>query len=607
MNGGKGQMNHGNCIHKKDRAGFIQIPVRFNILFLNLHSEKEMALSEGKSGHRSATSPVKPGSTDHHGVDTKWLGKGFPLLWFAIVAFILFGQSVNFNYTYLDDQSLILNNLDRLKSPAFLSNAFTEDVFHSPPGQVFYYRPILTLTFMADAIAGKGSFSMFHVSNILYHILATFLLFLFFVELGYDRVRSFLFCMVFLAHPLVTQAVAWVPGRNDTLLAIFILASFLFWLMYLKTGSNMKLVLHLFFYILALFTKENAIVLPFLIIFYSVFILRAPLKKLAPAGVGWIVITGTWAIIRAQVLEGRNEAAFADQLMSLIKNMPALLSYLGKAFFPYDLSVYPILADMMVSVALGIVAIALLTFLLWKTTPKRWALYFFALAWFLAFLVPAFLSVNNQISNFSEHRSYIALAGILLIVMELYPVKNSNFTRIVPVSVVAGICLLFGTLTFIHTRYFKDQFTFWENAVETSPTHAFNFNNLGAMYFLKGDLVKAEPLFRKALSINPYEPMANSNTGLICMNTNRPAEAEKFYLQEIRINPTYDHAYFNLGILYYNHGRYDEGIRLWEKTLTVNPRYLDAYKALQFAFQKLNRKEDYDRITLLARQNGVMP
>ena len=63
------------------------------------------------------------------------------------------------------------------------------------------------------------------------------------------------------------------------------------------------------------------------------------------------------------------------------------------------------------------------------------------------------------------------------------------------------------------------------------------------MYFLGGDLKKAEPLFRKALVVNPYEPMANSNTGLVCMRTGRLAEAEKYYLEEIRINPSYDNTY----------------------------------------------------------------
>ena len=540
--------------------------------------------------------------------DQVWfLNKGFPLLWFAIAAFILFGQSISFNYTYLDDQTLIMNSMDRLRSPANLSKAFSEDVFHTPSGHGFYYRPMLTLSFMADAMIGKSSFAMFHFSSILYHILATFLLFLLFVELGYDRIRSLLFCLIFLAHPLMAQAVAWVPGRNDTLMAIFIFGSFIFWLKFLKSGSNLYLLLHLLLFFIALLTKESAIVLPVLIVFYSAVLLRAPMKKYSVAAMGWIIMAIIWAIVRYQALGGANDISLSAQLLSVIKNLPATLPFLGKALFPFNLSVYPILPDMKVSAILGAIAIGVLTLLILLTKPKQWFHYLFGLLWFLAFLVPSFVTINTDTPNFSEHRAYLSLMGILLIIMECALVKNANFFRPIPALILAGVILFFSALTFIHSRYFRDNFIFWQNAVETSPTHAFNYNNLGAMYFLTGDMEKAEPLFRKALLLNPYEPMANSNTGLVCMNTNRPAEAEKYYLAEIQINPLYDNVYYNLGLLYYNHARYDEGILQWEKILTINPYYTDAYKALLFAYEKLGRQGDYGRIAMKAKENGVLP
>ncbi len=537
----------------------------------------------------------------------KILTRSMPLLWFAIVAFILFGQTINYGYTYLDDQTLIMGNMDKLQSVSYLPKAFSEDAFHTPSGHGFYYRPILTLSFMADAMIGKGSFSLFHFSNIIYHILAVFLLFLFLTEAGYDRTRSFLFSLIFLVHPMVTQAVAWVPGRNDTLLSISILGSFLFWLKYLKSGSSLHVILHLTFYAVALLTKENAIVLPVLIVFYSSLILRTPPKKYIIAIPGWIIITLIWAVVRYQALGGESNVPFATQIQSIIGNLPGVLPFLGKSLLPFDLSVFPILADMKISIILGIIAIAVLTLLVGISKPRQWFLYFFSILWFLAFLLPSFISVNNQVRDFSEHRSYLSLVGILLFILASNPVRKVNFTRILPALIVTGICLLFAMLTFIHTRYFKDQITFWQNAVDTSPSHAFNYNNLGAMYFLNNDLEKAEPFFRKALLINPKEPMANSNTGLICMRTDRPAEAEKYYLEEIRINPGYDHVYYNLGLLYYNYSRYDEGIAQWEKTLTINPGYTDAYKALLFAYDQLKRRDDYERIRVKAIEYGVQP
>ncbi len=562
-------------------------------------------MANAKKEPGSAGSLRKPKQKDHSPENPKFLSKGFPLLWFAILAFMLFGQSINFTYTYLDDHALILGNMNNLQSASYLSKAFGEDVFHTPSGQGFYYRPILTLSFMADAIAGKGSFSLFHFSNILYHILATFLLFLFLTEAGYERTKSFLFSLIFLVHPMVTQVVAWIPGRNDSLLAIFILGSFLFWLKYLKSNGSKYMILHLLFYLLALLTKENAIVLPLLIVLYSTTILRTPPKRYIIAGSGWIILTLVWITIRYQALGGQNGVSASAQILSVIKNLPALLPFLGKTLFPFDLSVYPVLADMKVSGILGVVTIAVLVFLVAITKPKSWLFYIFGILWFLAFLVPSFVSINDLAPKFSEHRSYLSLVGIILIVLECNPVKKADFSRKLPVSMVVILCLLYSVLTFLHTRYFKDQFLFWQNAVDTSPSNSFNYNNLGAMYFLSDNLEKAEPLFLKALEVNPAEPMANGNAGLICMRTERPAEAEKYYLEEIRINPKYDNVYYNLGLLYYNHSRFDEGILNWEKTLTINPYYADAYKALLFAYDKLQRKADYERIRLKAMENGI--
>jgi hypothetical protein len=536
---------------------------------------------------------------------SKFLCKGFPLLWFGIAVLLIFGRSISFNYTYLDDHNLVLSNMDNLKSPAYIGKAFTEDVFHFPSVGTYYYRPVMTLSFMADAMTGNGSFSMFHFSNILYHWIATFLLFIFFIEVGFDRIKSFLFAMLFLVHPMVTQAVAWVPGRNDTLLAVFILGSFIFWLKHLNSPNNRNVVFHLLFYSLALLTKENAIVLPFLIILYSTVVLHTPLKKYIIAGTGWVIITLVWVIARYQVLGGAYSVPFSTQILSIVKSLPAVLPFLGKVFFPFDLSVFPILRDMKVSFILGALAIGLLLLLVWVTKPKQWFYFFFGIVWFLAFLVPSFVSIGPQIPNFSEHRSYLSLVGILFFIMVCNPVNKADFSRLIPVSLLAGLCLFFSILTFLHSRHFKDQFAFWQNAVDTSPSNAFNYKNLGGMYFMSEDLVKAEGYFRKALQVNPSEPIANSDLGLVCAYTGRPSEAEKYYLEEIRINPTYDHVYYILGLLYYSQSRDAEAVHQWEKLLTINSTHADAYKALLDAYEKLGRTKDYQRIALMAKENGL--
>lgn len=549
----------------------------------------------------------KPKPAKHHDGVPGFLKGWLPLAWFAVAAFVIFGQAIGFDYTFMDDQTLVMNQMEKMKSASAISRAFEEDAFHLPPGGRFYFRPVLTLSFIADARIGNGSFSMFHVSNIVYHILASFLLFLLFTGLGFERIRSFVFSLVFLVHPLASQVVGWVPGRNDSLLAIFLIGSFLAWIRYMRDGGIPYLLLHASLFFLALLTKENAIAIPVLMVCYSVARLRKPVKSYILPAVGWIVALLLWIVLRQRALGGSGDTSYMALALSVFKNLPGILPYLGKAFFPFDLSVFPILADMKVSFVLGILALAGIIALVVVTRPKQWSWYLLGSVWFLALLLPSFVSVSSIVRDYSEHRGYLPLAGLLLLFMATGPVINADFRRSIPLMIAAGIILLFGFVSFRHTRFFQDRFTFWQNAVETSPSHAFNYNNLGAMYFLENDFGNAEKCFRKALQLNPFEPMANSNTGLVCMNTGRPAEAEQYYLEEIRINPTYEDAYYNLGLLYAKNSRIEEATQEWEKILTINPAHDGAIKMLLYVYGNFHRTEDYDRILKLAQENGINP
>jgi Tfp pilus assembly protein PilF len=539
------------------------------------------------------------------GQPSRWLRGAYPLLWIAIGAFLLYGQTIPFQYTFLDDQNLVLFNLENLKTPAYVTKAFTEDVFHMPELSTYYYRPVMTLSFMADAMIGQGSFAMFHVSNIIYHILAVFLLFLFFTELGFNRSRSFIFSLIFLVHPALTQAVAWVPGRNDSLLAIFILASAIYGIRYFRQLRISDLALHLSFYILALLTKESAIVLPFWLLIAGLVYCRVPGGKYPAPLAGWIMITVTWAIVRNYVTGGEHSVPFVVQLLSALKNLPAVLPYLGKALLPFDLSVFPVMADMTLSLVFGIVFIGIILLLTLFFHRKHWFFLLAGLVWFLAFLLPSLVYMPGQVPNFSEHRIYIALAGILMVMINFEGVKTAAQARVPALPLAAGIILIFSILTFLHSRNFRDQFAFWHNAVETSPDHAFNYKNLGSMYVQAGDLAKAEPYLRKAIQINPAEPLANSDLGYVCVMTGRPADAEKYYLEEIRINPQYDHVHYNLGLLYLNNGHADAGIRELEKTISMNPYHAGAYKTLLEVYRNQNRPADYNRVMEMVKQSGV--
>ena len=250
-------------------------------------------------------------------------------------------------------------------------------------------------------------------------------------------------------------------------------------------------------------------------------------------------------------------------------------------------------------------ALAIVILLWFFSRPRELFFPLFGLTWFVVFLLPAFVSISGQIPNFSEHRGYLSLAGMMICILSCDPVRQADFSRKIPLLLALMVAVVFSVATFAHSSHFSDRFAFWQNAVDTSPSHAFNYNNLGAMYYLENDLKKAEPLFLKALSINPAEPMANSNAGLVCMQTNRPEEAERYYLEEIRINPRFDHVYYNLGLLYIRYNRVEEAVTQWKKNLEINPWYPDAYQALYQVYTQMNMPQARQELVQQAQRYGI--
>ena len=161
--------------------------------------------------------------------------KRCPYAWIASLGFILYCQTLFFNFTYLNNNVLILDHYHFLRNLTNLFRSFTQDVFQITHSADAYYRPMLTISFILDAQLGKTYPSMYHLTNLALHLMTSCLVFIFLKKLKYKPVLTGLFALIFTIHPVLTQAVVWIPGRNDSLLTIFILINFIFWLKFLET------------------------------------------------------------------------------------------------------------------------------------------------------------------------------------------------------------------------------------------------------------------------------------------------------------------------------------------------------------------------------------
>ncbi len=492
------------------------------------------------------------------------------------LGFLLYSQTLFFNFTYLDDNALILDNYPIISNFQNVGAIFKNDVFFSP--DKFYYRPILNLSFMSDAAIAGSLPVIFHLTNILLHILVAGLVFSLFSRWQPSRPLAFSFSLLFLVHPVLSQAVAWIPGRNDSLLAVFILASFLSFLNFTDQPRLRSYIAYLFFLFLALLTKETAIFFPLMIFFY--FLVLEPRKVLVSDR--WLIAAGSvlvgffWFLMRHFALGGETTQANAA-LEQIIHNSPAFLVYLGKLLFPFNLSVFPILADSRLIYGLFALPLFILAWVFSRTKRNKYII--FSLFWFFLFLAPSFIRING-LPDFLEHRLYLSFIGFLLFLAEIDRIKDLDFKRKNVKIITAALLIFLALLAWRHSADFRNRLVFWQAAASSSPHSPLVEKNLGTMYYLDGNFSEAEIYYQNALALNAQEAMVHNNLGVIYLAQGDYRQAEQEFRNELSLNPRYDKALFNLGDLFYREKKYSEAAQFWLETLRVNPLYQEAYDRL---------------------------
>ena len=500
----------------------------------------------------------------------------YPYLWLILAGFLLYFKTIFFELTYLDDNVWILDYYWFIKSFSFFFSSLRQPDLISG----LFYRPILNLSFMFNASLGGNDIKIYHLTNLIIHSMNSCLVFALFEKLKVARPQAFLVALIFTIHPVLTGAVSWIPGRTDSLLAAFVILSFIGFIRFIdRLAAWRYYIAHLIFLVLALLTKETAIALPVLCFLYHAIIspTKRPIKDQWICLSAWAVILLGWFFIRQSILPKADQVEPSFALQTVIENFPALISYLGKIFFPVNLSVLPILRDM--SLIPGIITAFILGWLVFYSKHKRINYVIFGLAWFLLFVLPSlFLSFLKH-----EYRLYLPIIGCFLILLEIDSIKSIATNRR-GVTLVAIVMIVLFSIAFTQADHYRNRYAFWENAVKTSPHSPLAHRNLGAMYYLDGKLDLAQKEYLQSLGLNPHEPMVHNNLGLIYMNRGQFQDAEKEYQEEIRVNPAYDNVYMNLGVLYFHQGEYPLAIRAWGKAVELNPKNIEARQNLALLY-----------------------
>ncbi|MDR3113508.1 MAG: tetratricopeptide repeat protein [Endomicrobium sp.] len=491
----------------------------------------------------------------------------------AVLSIAIYAQTLKYDFTYLDDDILIIDKIDALSDVKAFPSYFYKSVFSF--GADKYYRPALNASFAADAIAGGLNPSAYHWTDILLHIFAVFLIFVFLLKSGFNGKLCFALCSLFAAHPAFVQAVAWIPGRNDTLLGVFVAASMIFLTDYLNTRKNVYLFLHALFFLAALFAKETAAVLIAVIPCFVFLSGEQKFTKQEAAKLCFALFIASAVYFSLRYAALRNSRSEIDILVSLkyaFYSLPAIFQYCDYFINPSRLSLVPASINVdcfSIVSAFAVFAFPFVSSFIFNRGGKKIVL--FGFLWFLSFLMPTLIIPNN---NYFSHRLYLPAVGVIIMWVECLPfvLKEAGAQlKKALLFIFLSALILFACASFFHAKKFQDRRVFWLNALIDAPESSFVVSSTGLYYYDNKMYDEAEKYFLKAVSLNPSDYVSYNNLGSIYVFRGDAQKAAQYFERSLAANPDNDTAMYNLSQLFYVSGYIEQALELAEKALSLEP------------------------------------
>ena len=471
---------------------------------------------------------------------------------FAVGA-ALYGRALFFDFTHYDDAPLLVAQAAWVADPAHALASFYRDAFAvlGPSSRGVYYRPVLWLSYLVDARIGGTQPAVYHATNLLLHLAACSLAYVLLRRFGSGWRTALLLSLALCVHPALTSVVGWIPCRNDTLLALFVMAAVLALLSFLERPRLVSGVVVLAATALTLFTKESGVallaVLPALALCErGAAALRS--RPLLVLGVCVGAMALAWMLLRRYVL-GAFPVGASYLLRHAGDTLSAFVVYVGKTLLPVQLAVQPNLADSsLVPGAVALVATALALFALRTRLSRRFA---FGCFWYVAFLAPALLPAREM--QGLEHRLYVPLIGLLIAAASLRPGSWPLPRPLLQATALALLALLAWQSARRLPDYASD-LAFWESAAKSSPTYEPVVRTLAWRYFENDRLSDAVTYARRAIELRGDEARSHLVLGVALARQQRNAEASQALLEATRLDPGSADAWMNLSRLQLERG-----------------------------------------------------
>jgi len=507
-------------------------------------------------------------------------------------AFCLYANTLSHDYTQ-DDAIVIYDNMFTQQGIQGIPGILKYDTFYGffkEEGKAKLvsggrYRPFTLIMFALEwEIFGRNPFISHLINIILYGFLGIVLyklLSLLFKLKRDDKTKIafvVLTTLLYISHPIHTEAVANIKGRDEILSMLGSLLALWAILKYHDGSSRKYLFLSVISFFIALMSKENAItflaIIPLSFMLFRRQSVINALKRSIPLFLSAIAFLAVRFSVLGMDFGGTPNELMNNPFLKLVKNsyvdfslqekIATIILSLGKyiqlLLFPHPLShdYYPRAIDIMsfadwqvwISLLLYIILIVCI-FYFWKRDR--------VISYGAAFFLISLSIVSNIVfpigTNMSERFVFMPSLGILLIIARLMSKYIPNLKLL---TILSGIILLsMSAKTIDRNKIWKDDYTLFTTDVKNNQKSAKLLNAAGGA--LTTNATKLPQGIKK---------------------TNDLRQAIVYLDKAVKIHPAYRNAYLLLGNAHYYLQDFENSILNFDRSLSIDPQFQDALKNL---------------------------
>ncbi|MCA8944469.1 MAG: tetratricopeptide repeat protein [Planctomycetes bacterium] len=517
----------------------------------------------------------------------------------GVVTLLVYGQVFGHEFIAFDDGTYLKENPHIRDGLTLRGIAWAFET----GGYASNWHPLTWISHMLDVSVFGLQPGWHHLSNVLYHVANTILLFVFLRRVGTAAWGAAFVAALFALHPTHVESVAWASERKDTLSTMFWLLTMLAYARYTRAPSTKGYVKVAVLLTLGLMAKPMLVTLPFVLLLLDYWPLRRAGKspsQLFTEKLPLIAIAVVSMIItviaqdKGGAVKSLERFGFGTRVMNSIVSYG---EYLWKTVAPVDLAFfYPYPPTIPIwQVGLALAVIATLLALGWWARTKCPAILIGTL-WYLGTLVPVIgiVQVGNQ--PLADRYTYVPLIGIFVAIAWAGQTwLTQPGARRIGGALAAIAVLACGALTWVQVGRWQDSETLFTHTLDVTEGNFLAHNNLGQVYFTEQRYPEAVAQFEAALPFTPKDHLGSAyhNLGSMLELTNDLDRAEN-YLEKAFDFPLRSKSatLMTLGKVLAKQNRHEDAIERYRQAIKLDRDNTAAHHRLAQSLSTLGRHEE---------------